>query len=94
MTMNSEIETLINNLEGCVGMFDYMLTPVENNLLLIYIRELEEENKKLHNKINKAIRYIKKNKHYIDIEDMNMYLYEDDINKVIEILKESDVDEY
>ena len=55
--------------------------------------ELSKENKDLHNKIDKAIRYIKKNKHYIDIEDMNLYLYEDDMNKVIEILKDSDVDD-
>lgn len=58
-----------------------------------YIYSLQEENKELHNKIDKAIRYIKKNKHYIDIEDMNVYLYEDDIKKVLEILKGRDVDE-
>lgn len=52
-----------------------------------YVRKLEQENQLLHSKINKAIRYIKKNKHYIDIEDMNVYLYEDDIKKVLEILK-------
>lgn len=55
--------------------------------------QLQQENQQLHNKIDKAIRYIKKNKNYIGIEDMNMYLYEDDINKVLEILKDSDVDE-
>lgn len=57
------------------------------------IEELLNEVEELHNKIDKAIRYIKKNKHYIDIEDMHVYLYEDDIKKVLEILKDSDVDE-
>lgn len=55
--------------------------------------QLQQENKQLHKRINKAIKYINKNKAYIDIEDMGMYLYESDINKVIEILKDSDVDE-
>ena len=63
-----------------------------DNILLENDR-LYKENQQLHNKIDKAIRYIKKNKHYIDIEDMNVYLYEDDIKKVLEILKESDVDD-
>ena len=61
------------------------------------VRNIIKENEKLnHYKLlyqkvkdrnDKAIRYIKKNKHYISIEDMNMYLYESDINKVLEILK-------
>ena len=66
---------------------------LDGALIFTYIHSLEQENKELHNKIDKAIRYIKKNKHYIDIEDMNVYLYEDDIKKVLEILKESDVDD-
>ena len=64
---------------------------------LDYLLKLEKENEKLnHYKLlyqkvkdrnDKAIKFIEKNKHYIDIEDMNMYLYEDDINKALEILK-------
>ena len=50
--MNKEIETLINNLEGCIGMFDYLLTPIESNLLSAYIKELQQENKELKEKIN------------------------------------------
>lgn len=45
--MNREIETLINNLEGCIGVFDYMLTPTENNLLLAHINDLQQENNQL-----------------------------------------------
>ena len=45
--MNKELETLINNLEDCIGIFDYMLTPIENNLLLSYINELQQENNQL-----------------------------------------------
>lgn len=43
--MNKEINTIIANLEGCIGMFDYLLTPTESNLLVAYIEELQQENK-------------------------------------------------
>ena len=46
--MNKEINKIIANLEGCIGMFDYLLTPIESNLLVSYIRELQQENEKLH----------------------------------------------
>ena len=45
--MNKEINTIIANLEGCIGMFDYLLTPTESNLLVAYIEELQQENEKL-----------------------------------------------
>lgn len=98
--MNKEKELDMNDLIVSFGecSTDYTKTACTYyaNYLEEYQKEkikLEQENQQLHNKIDKAIRYIKKNKHYIDIEDMNMYLYEDDINKVLEILKDSDVDE-
>ena len=46
--MIEEINKIIDNLEGCIGMFDYLLTPIESNLLVSYIRELQQENEKLH----------------------------------------------
>ena len=54
--MNIEINTIITNLEGCIGMFDYLLTPTESNLLVAYIKELQQENKQLKHNWN----YIKK----------------------------------
>ena len=54
--MNKEINTIIANLEGCIGMFDYLLTPTESNLLVSYIEELQQENKQLKDNWN----YIKK----------------------------------
>ena len=54
--MNKEINTIIANLEGCIGMFDYLLTPTESNLLLDYITNLQQENEKLKDNWN----YIKK----------------------------------
>lgn len=45
--MNEEINKIIANLEGCVGIFDYLLTPVESNLLVLYVKELQQENKNL-----------------------------------------------
>ena len=35
--MSEEINKIIDNLEGCIGMFDYLLTPIESNLLVSYI---------------------------------------------------------
>lgn len=45
--MNKEINTIIANLEGCSGIFDYLLTPIESDLLVSYIEELQQENKQL-----------------------------------------------
>lgn len=46
--MSEEINKIIDNLEGCIGMFDYLITPVESNLLVSYIKELQQEAEKLH----------------------------------------------
>ena len=54
--MNKEINTIIANLESCIGMFDYLLTPTESKLLVSYIEELQQENKQLKDNWN----YIKK----------------------------------
>lgn len=45
--MNKEINKIIANLEGCAGIFDCSLTPVESNLLVLYIKELQQKNKSL-----------------------------------------------
>ena len=45
--MSEEIEKIILDLEGCCGIFDYMLTPIENNLLVSYIKQLQQENQNL-----------------------------------------------
>lgn len=45
--MNKEINKIITNLENCFGIFDYSLTPTESNLLVSYIKELQQENKQL-----------------------------------------------
>ena len=46
--MSEEINKIIDNLEGCIGMFDYLLTPIESNLLVSCIKDLQQENEKLH----------------------------------------------
>ena len=56
--MNKEINTIIANLEGCIGMFDYLLTPTESNLLVAYIKQLQQENKQLKDNWNKLKEYI------------------------------------
>ena len=45
--MSEEINKIIDNLEGCIGMFDYLITPIESNLLVAYIKELQQENQEL-----------------------------------------------
>ena len=41
--MKKEIDKIIEQLDGCCGMFDYILSPTENALIVMYIRELEEK---------------------------------------------------
>lgn len=57
--MNEEINKIIDSLEGCIGMFDYMITPIESNLLISYIRELQQENKQLKDNWNKLKEIVK-----------------------------------
>lgn len=59
--MSEEINKIIDNLEGCIGMFDYLLTPIESNLLVLYIKELQQENKKYKEVIDKTIEFTNKN---------------------------------
>lgn len=51
--MDKEIDKIITKLEGCFGIFDYLLTPVENNLLVSYIKTLQQQCKKQKEVINK-----------------------------------------
>ena len=51
--MDKEINKIITKLEGCFGIFDYLLTPVENNLLVSYIKKLQQQCKKQKEVINK-----------------------------------------
>ena len=52
--MSEEINKIIDNLDGCIGMFDYLLTPIESNLLVSYIKQLQQENQKYKEVIDKA----------------------------------------
>ena len=58
--MNKEINTIIANLDDCIGMFDYLLTPTESKLLVSYIAELQQENKQLKDNWNKLKEYLSK----------------------------------
>ena len=60
--MNKETNTIISNLEGCSDMFDYWLTPKASNLLVSYIKELQQENKQLQKELEEyknPIKYFK-----------------------------------
>ena len=56
--------------------------------------QLLEENKELHNKIDKAIEYIENNT-YSSVHSMKttLYLQNDELYDLLKILKDSDVDE-
>ena len=41
--MKKEIDNIIEQLDSCCGMFDYLLSPTENAMIVMYIRELEEK---------------------------------------------------
>ena len=36
--MDKEIDKIIDNLENCFGIFDDVITPIESNLLVSYIK--------------------------------------------------------
>lgn len=59
--MNKEINKIIDNLENCFGIFDYVITPIESNLLLSYIKQLQQENEKLKEDIKNIIKILDKN---------------------------------
>lgn len=67
--MNEEINKIIDSLEGCIGMFDYMITPIESNLLVSYIRELQQENKKIKKQLVQQKEFIK----YLEDESKEIY---------------------
>ena len=58
-----------------------------------YIKSLEQENKELHNKIDKAIELIECSKeHILEHDGSNIYLTQYCIDELLKILKDSDVD--
>lgn len=101
--MNKEINKIIANLEGCFGIFDYVLTPIESNLLVSYIKELQQENKKLKN-INKEYERLNKennrgfkitNVQKYNIDELLSYKkYKDNWNNIKRFLQEKDSNGY
>ena len=82
--MDKEIDKIITKLEGCFGIFDYLLTPVENNLLVSYIKKLQQQCKKQKEVIDR-LNFIKNRKNQgasqeninkMAIEFVNSYLKE------------------
>lgn len=82
--MNKEINKIIANLEGCVGILDYMLTPIESNLLVSYIKELQKENEQLKDNWNKLKEYLNYKSERAVGEDE--YVYDEIYNEMQEII--------
>lgn len=57
--MKDEIKEILRDLEFASGVFDYTITPDRCTFLQDYITNLQEENKKQKEVIDKAIEYIK-----------------------------------
>ena len=72
--MDKEIDKIITKLEGCFGIFDYVITPVESNLLVSYIKKLQQESKKQKEIIDK-LNFIKNRK--------NQGASQENINKMV-----------
>ena len=83
--MNKEINTIIANLECCIGMFDYLLTPTESNLLVAYIEELQQENKQLKDNWNKLREYIGAEWYCYDNESVECEVAGDILDKMQEL---------
>lgn len=84
--MNKEINTIIDSLEGCIGMFDYMITPIESNLLVSYIRELQQENKQLNDNWNKLKEYIGTEWYSYDNDSVEFEVARYILNKIEEMM--------
>lgn len=92
--MNKEINTIIANLEGCIGMFDYLLTPTESKLLVSYIEELQQENQKYKKIIDKVSSQIKLYGKYDGEKCTRCFsMMTADFNKLLDILKVGEINE-
>lgn len=92
--MDKEIDKIIDNLENCFGIFDYVITPIESNLLVSYIKALQQQVKKQKEVIDKAREYINKYEsirayyEYIDEDGYEEYNCDEDFKKeLLDILK-------
>ena len=93
--MEKEINKRIDNLENCFGIFDYVITPVENNLLVSYIKKLKKQCKKQKEVIDNAIEHINKYEsirayyEYIDEDGYEEYNCNEDFkSELLDILNE------
>ena len=84
--MNKEINTIIANLEGCIGMFDYLLTPTESKLLVSYIEELQQKNKQLKDNWNKLKEYISNEWYSYDNDSVEFEVAKDILDKMEEMI--------
>ena len=84
--MNKEINKIIAKLEGCFGIFDYLLTPVENNLLVSYIKSCNKKNKQLQERIEYLERSNNRREDTILEQRQEISDLEDNWNKLKEYL--------
>ena len=95
--MNKEINTIIANLEGCIGMFDYLLTPTESNLLVAYIKQLQQENKQLKDELKEELEWsigIVEHNRILSEKNKEIHQLKDNWNYIKKMLKEARQEKY
>lgn len=86
--MEEKIKKILRDMELCNGFYDFIIGPNESRLLVNYIKQLQQENKQLKERINKVLNKID---NMFDRGDANTII--DDLLELDKMLKGSDSDE-
>ena len=86
--MEEKIKKILRDMELCNGFYDFIIGPNESRLLVNYIKQLNQENKQLKERINKVLNKID---NMFDRGDANTII--DDLLELDKMLKESDSNE-
>lgn len=86
--MKEKIKKILRDMELCNGFYDFIIGPNESRLLVNYIKQLNQENKKQKERINKVLNKID---NMFDRGDANTII--DDLLELDKMLKESDSNE-
>lgn len=91
--MNKKIKKILKDLELCNGFYDFIIEPDDSQLLVDYIKSLQQENKQLKDNWNKLKEDLRKIRQltftkYNKNEWENCLSFNDDILPLIEKMKE------
>ncbi len=73
--MNKKIKKILKDLELCNGFYDFIIEPADSQLLVDYIKSLQQENKQLKDAIDMFLYKVDKNKMLLKNPDLlDLYL--------------------